>query len=135
MKLKIFSDGASRGNPGEAGCGFAIFSSEEELLKEGSLYIGHATNNVAEYRAVLEAAKFAAGLNADEIHFYLDSELIVKQMKGEYKVKNETLAQIRIQLLKSLEGVNFTFNHVRREYNKLADKLANKAIDEKILTI
>jgi ribonuclease HI len=135
VKLKIFSDGASRGNPGEAGCGFAVFSSDEQLLKEGSLYIGHATNNVAEYRAVLEAARFAATLKPNEISFYLDSELIVKQMKGEYKVKNETLAQIRLQLLKSLEGISYSFNHVRREYNKLADKLANKAIDEKIMSI
>lgn len=135
MKLKVFSDGASRGNPGEAGCGFAVFGPDEELLKEGALYIGHATNNVAEYRAVLEAARFAVTLNPQEISFYLDSELIVKQMKGEYKVKNETLAQIRIQLLKALEGVKYSFCHVRREHNKLADKLANRAIDDKVMSI
>lgn len=133
MILKVFSDGASRGNPGEAGCGFVILSGEGELLEEGCLYIGHATNNVAEYRAVLEAARKAKLRNPAAVNFYLDSELIVKQMKGEYKVKNETLAQIRLELIKTIEGTKFSFNHVPREQNKLADKLANKAIDDKVM--
>ncbi|MGE4497754.1 MAG: ribonuclease HI family protein [Deferribacterales bacterium] len=133
MMLKVFSDGASRGNPGEAGCGFVILNGEGAVLEEGCLYIGHATNNVAEYRAVLEAARKAKLMNPSVINFYLDSELIVKQMKGEYKVKNETLAQIRLELIKALEGAKFSFNHVPREQNKMADRLANKAIDDKVM--
>lgn len=132
MLLKVFSDGASRGNPGEAGCGFVIINADEKVIKEGSLYIGHATNNIAEYRAVFEAAKEAVKLKPTEILFFLDSELIVKQMKGEYKVKNEALAVIHSELLGVLKGYKFVFKHVPRELNKLADKLANKAIDEKI---
>jgi ribonuclease HI len=132
MILKVFSDGASRGNPGEAGCGFVILNTENKVLEEGCLYLGHATNNVAEYRAVLEAARRAKLKNPSEINFYLDSELIVKQMKGEYKVRNEALAQIRLELVKTLQGLKVSFNHVPREQNKLADKLANKAIDDKI---
>ncbi|QAR33006.1 ribonuclease HI family protein [Geovibrio thiophilus] len=133
MMLKVFSDGASRGNPGEAGCGFVILNGEGAVLEEGCLYIGHATNNVAEYKAVLEAARRAKLMNPSEINFYLDSELIVKQMKGEYKVKNETLGLIRLELIKTIQGTKFSFNHVPREQNKLADRLANKAIDDKVM--
>jgi ribonuclease HI len=132
MKLTVFSDGASRGNPGEAGCGFVILNENGDALFEGALYLGTATNNVAEYTAVLEAAKKALCYEPDSISFFLDSELIVKQMSGEYKVKNENLKEIRNRLIETLNGLSVSFSHVPREQNKVADKLANLAIDKKL---
>jgi len=129
MKLLIFTDGASRGNPGPAGCGFVIYDEGKNVLFEGVKFIGNTTNNVAEYRALLEACRAMHQYEPSQVEFYLDSELVVKQMRGEYKVRDQKLAIIREQVLIELKGVPATYNHIPRKFNKEADALANQAID------
>lgn len=131
QELIIFTDGGARGNPGPAGIGVAIYDTNKELLKTYKEYIGNTTNNIAEYRAALKALEIAKELNAEIVHMNLDSELVVKQINREYKVKNEELGKIFIQIhniVQNFKKVDFT--HVRREENKLADSLVNQALDE-----
>lgn len=127
--IKIFSDGACRGNPGPAGCGYVIYADGQEIAT-GVKFIGTATNNIAEYTALLEAAKDPILQQFDTFDFYLDSELVVKQMNGIYKLKNQGLIPIKLEIDKALVGKKVTFNHVPRAENKVADMLANRAIDE-----
>ena len=125
-KLTIFTDGGARGNPGPAGIGVFI-----EGVGEYKKYIGETTNNQAEYKAVILALEKAKDLGAEELDFYLDSELVVKQLKREYRVRDEGLATLFVKvwnLCTEFKKVNFT--HVRREKNKEADRLVNEAIDE-----
>jgi len=130
-KLIIYCDGGSRGNPGPAGLGAVIYDEDKNILFEISEYLGVTTNNQAEYKGVLQAIKKAKELKAKELTFYLDSELIVKQMKGQYRVKNRDLIPLYMKIRKYvLEFQKVEFNHVRREYNKEADALANMAMDE-----
>lgn len=127
-ELTIFTDGASKGNPGPASIGVSICEAGEEV-ENISKAIGIATNNIAEYTALLEGLKRAVEMQAKIVHVNADSELMIKQLKGEYKVKNPEIKVIfnQIQTLKAeLETVSFT--HVRREYNKRADALANLAL-------
>lgn len=127
-EIKIYTDGASRGNPGPAGCGYVIYSDGIEI-SSGKKYLGTATNNVAEYTAVLEACKDPVLAGHTHLNFYLDSELVVKQMKGEYKVKNQGLIPLKDELRKMLREKFVTFTHIPRALNSEADKLANQAID------
>ncbi len=129
-KLIIYTDGGARGNPGPAGIGAVIYDENNNLVREISEYIGETTNNQAEYRAVIAALEKACDLNAKELIFYLDSELVVKQLNGEYRVKNKDLAPlfVRIHNLK-LNFSKVQFFHIPREKNKEADKLVNKAIN------
>lgn len=128
--LVIFCDGGSRGNPGKAGLGSIIYDDKKNVLKEISKFLGIATNNQAEYKAVLEGIKEAKRLKAKRIKFFLDSELIVKQMSGEYRVKNKDLAVIYLDIRqRMLEFESVDFTHVPREQNKEADRLANLAMD------
>jgi ribonuclease HI len=129
-KLIIHTDGGARGNPGPAGLGVYITDPEGEVLMEHSRYLGEMTNNQAEYTAVIDALEHAHELGADEVDLFLDSELVVRQLSGEYRVKDQELAKlfIRVWNLKTgLKKVRFT--HVRRERNKEADRLVNEAID------
>ncbi|PLX27923.1 ribonuclease H [Candidatus Parcubacteria bacterium] len=129
-KITIYSDGGARGNPGPAGIGAVLLSSDDNVLVEISEYIGETTNNQAEYRALLAALKKAKDLGAVEIEAYLDSELVVKQLNKEYKVKNKDLAPLFVQIYNiSLGFKKISFSHVRREMNKHADRLANEAMD------
>lgn len=133
IKLVINTDGGSRGNPGPGAIGVVIKSAEGTLLKEFGRFIGHVTNNQAEYQALIEALQEATELNAKEIEFNLDSELVVKQINGEYKVKDEKMKGYYTKV-KSLEG-NFEkviYKHVYREKNKEADSLVNQALDAQI---
>jgi ribonuclease HI len=128
-KLIINTDGGARGNPGPAGVG-AVFSDEDgQILAEFNDYIGEATNNVAEYRALIFALEKAKDFKTSEIECRLDSELVVKQLNGQYKVKDPNLKE----LFNIVQGLIFfkpiSFLHVRRELNKKADKLVNQAID------
>lgn len=129
--ITIYTDGGARGNPGPAGSG--VFSPELGEIKK---YLGVATNNQAEYTAVVLAMQAAveyknAHPEYTEIHFFLDSELIVKQMKREYKVKNPELQKLFMQVWNlTTQFKKVTFTHVRRQYNKDADRLVNEAIDE-----
>src|ERR1041384_8115291 len=125
MKLEAYIDGGSRGNPGEAGIG-VHFPGVVRIAE----YLGTGTNNFAEYSALLTALRYAVFARCEELHVYADSELVVKQIQGEYQVKNENIrplyqsAQRWIQLIP-----RFSISHVRREFNKEADKLANLAMD------
>ncbi len=129
-KIIIHSDGGARGNPGPAGIGAILHNQEGEVLAKISRYIGETTNNQAEYQALISGLEKAKELKTEEVECYLDSELVVKQLNREYKVKNAELAQ---QFLKvhnlSLSFKTMKFIHVRREYNKEADNLANEAMD------
>ena len=130
-KLIIFTDGGARGNPGPAGVGVVMMDEYGKIVATHKKYIGQATNNIAEYSAAVLALEEAKKLGAEELDFYLDSELAVKQINGEYKVKNAELGKLFIKIYNLKH--NFTkvvFNHVPREKNRLADKLVNQAIDQ-----
>lgn len=125
-----FSDGASRGNPGPAAVGVRILSADgEELLAEG-VAIGRCTNNVAEYRGAIHALTKASELGLDSLELRMDSELVVKQLKGEYRVKQPALAELKeeVDRLRSRFRV-LRWKYVPREQNREADLLANEALD------
>jgi len=126
-------DGGSRGNPGPAGAGVVIRAADDGTpLHTGGWFLGRATNNVAEYTALLRGLEAAATLGAKQIEVLSDSELLVRQMRGEYRVKNAGLRPLFEQaqgLAGRFEG--FAIRHVRRERNQDADKLANQAMDAK----
>lgn len=130
QKLIINTDGGSRNNPGPSGIGVVFSDEKGETIATFKEYIGEATNNVAEYKALILALTKAKDFEADEIECRLDSELVVKQLTGHYKVKEITLRGLNavVQELAFFKPIKFV--HVRREYNKLADKLVNEAIDE-----
>ncbi|MCX6797813.1 MAG: ribonuclease HI family protein [Candidatus Falkowbacteria bacterium] len=130
MKLTIYTDGGARGNPGPAGLGVVIYNEKKILIGEISEYLGVATNNQAEYKALIAALKKAKTLGATDLQFYLDSELVVKQLNREYKVKNKDLAPLFLEVYNlSLSFKNIKFSHIRRELNHEADQLANEAMD------
>lgn len=129
--LSIYTDGAARGNPGPAGAGWVIRTSAGEIVAKHCKYLGELTNNQAEYQALLLALEEAIGLKGERIAIYADSELMVRQIQGEYKVKNEGLRPLFQRLVLTLSRFReYTVSHVRREENALADELANKAIDD-----
>jgi ribonuclease HI len=135
-KITIFTDGGSRGNPGPAAVGAQIVAVDGKVLKEVSETIGNATNNYAEYFAVIRAlqtAKEMFGKKTKEIQFELklDSELVKKQLNGEYQIKEVGLVPhfIEIHNLRVSSFPHLTFTHVRREFNKEADRLVNEALD------
>jgi ribonuclease HI len=130
--LKIHIDGASRGNPGDAG--FGVFVTDADGTEVASLYgyLGRATNNVAEYQALLHALRFAHARGAGAVQVFSDSELVVKQMNGQYKVKHPDMQALHGEaraLASRLPKVAYA--HVRRELNRDADRLANQALDLK----
>lgn len=131
-KIFINSDGAARGNPGPAGIGVVLKDETGKVVAEIFEYIGETTNNQAEYLALLAGLKKAIELGAESVGIFADSELMVSQIKGVYKVKNEGLKPLfneAKELLKKFKTCNIC--HIPREKNKEADKLANKAIDSK----
>jgi len=129
-KLIIFTDGGARGNPGPAGIGVAIYDENKKLIAELSTFLGVATNNQAEYQALIAAFKKATELRASELDCYLDSELVVKQLKREYKVKNKDLAPLFLTIHNlSLNFKKISYTHIPRERNQEADRLANEAMD------
>lgn len=130
-RLVIYTDGAARGNPGPAGIGVVISDGRGNPLKEFGAVIGETTNNVAEYTALIRALEEAAGMDAAGIVVYLDSELVVKQLNGEYKVKNLDLKGLHAAATEFLgRYADYRLIHIPREKNKRADQLANEAIDE-----
>ena len=126
----VYVDGGARGNPGPAGWGAVIQQPDGATVTELSGAIPHATNNVAEYSGLVAALQWCADHRANEVHVRADSMLMVQQMRGVYKVKNEGLKPLygRARLLAYQIG-RVTFEHVRREHNKEADRLANQAMD------
>ena len=129
-KIVIYSDGGARGNPGPAGIGAVLYDDENNTIAEISEYIGETTNNQAEYKAMLAGIEKAKEFGVEDLTCYLDSELVVKQMKREYKVKNKDLAPLFVKAYNLSMGFkSIKFIHVRREKNKVADGLANLAMD------
>jgi ribonuclease HI len=125
MKLQAYIDGGSRGNPGDAGIG-VYFPGVVRIAE----YLGTGTNNFAEYSALLTALRFAVFRQCDELAVFADSELVVKQIKGEYQVKNDSIRLLHSAAERWIRLVpHFSISHVRRENNKEADKLANLAMD------
>ena len=130
MRAKLSTDGGARGNPGPAAYGYVLEAEDRTVLDARGERIGIATNNVAEYRALLAGLERAVELGVDELEVVSDSELVVKQMRGEYKVKNAALAELKAEaegLARRLPKVVYTA--VRREHNELADRLVNEALD------
>ncbi|MFA5076473.1 MAG: ribonuclease HI family protein [Patescibacteria group bacterium] len=131
-KLIIYTDGGARGNPGPAGIGVVIYNHQKEILGQYKKFLGVATNNQAEYQAVVLALEKAQELGGEEIDFFLDSELVVGQLSQTMKVKNKELAKIFVKIWNLALGFKrIKYHHVPREENKLADKLVNQAIDQK----
>ncbi len=131
-EVTVYTDGGSRGNPGPSAAGFVILNKNDEVLFEGGKYLGITTNNQAEYQAVKLGLEKAYELGANVVKFKMDSLLIVNQMLGVYQIKNRDLWPIYAHIketIKKFERV--TFSHVRREFNKEADALVNKVLDER----
>jgi ribonuclease HI len=129
----IHADGACRGNPGEAGIGVILADSEGRTIKEMKSFIGMATNNAAEYRAVILGLEKALELGAGSVILYLDSELVVRQIHGEYRVRETTLKPLHQKALDLLQKFSrYVLHHVPREENRRADQLANEAIDQRV---
>lgn len=130
MKARLSTDGGSRGNPGPAAFAYVLEAEDGTVLAAHGEAIGVATNNVAEYRALVEGLRKAAELHVDEVDVISDSELLVKQMRGEYRVKNEALRELSLEAARLARGLGrVTYRAVRREHNELADRLVNEALD------
>ena len=130
MKARLFTDGGSRGNPGPAAYAFVLEAEDGTVLDARGEAIGVATNNVAEYSALVSGLERAVEVGVDELEVVSDSELMVKQMRGEYKVKNRALQDLFLdasRLARKIQRVKYTA--VRREHNELADSLVNEALD------
>lgn len=128
--LITYTDGGARGNPGPAASGVVIKTPDGETLEAFGEYLGKQTNNYAEYTAILLALRHAKALGAETVEMRMDSELAVKQLTGEYRVKNPGLAAIYLRIHNEI--IHFkkvSFHHVRREYNKAADAEVNKILD------
>jgi ribonuclease HI len=133
VRIVVHVDGGSRGNPGPAAAAAVATSSEGEPLAERKLYIGDATNNVAEYRALLLGLELARELGAEEVEVVNDSELVARQIGGEYKVKHAGLKPLFAQAMRELRGFHkWAVRPVRREQNARADELVNEALDAEL---
>src|SRR5665213_3983018 len=132
-KVKVFGDGGSRGNPGPSASGFVILDMEDNVLVDKGIYLGVTTNNQAEYTSLKLALEECRKMGVKEVEVYMDSLLVVNQMKGIFKVKNRDLWPLHDaikQLAKSFNKISFS--HVPREFNKLADAAVNRALDEEL---
>ncbi|MBX4186651.1 MAG: ribonuclease HI family protein [Candidatus Doudnabacteria bacterium] len=130
-KLIIYTDGGARGNPGPAAVGVVIYDASGKELERFGKHIGVTTNNQAEYRALLVALEMAGKTGANSLVCHLDSELVVRQLQGKYKVRESTLAEMATEALRlTSQFKQVEFVHVPREKNKLADQLVNEALDK-----
>ena len=130
MTTKLFTDGGARGNPGPAAYGYVLEAEDGTVLAAEGATIGVATNNVAEYRALIAGLERAVELALPELEVVSDSELLVKQMTGEYRVKNEALRELSLEAARLARQIgSVTYTAVRREHNELADRLVNEALD------
>lgn len=132
MKYYLYVDGASRGNPGHGGAGAYLINEQDEEVARLTLYLGKVTNNFAEYQALLLGLKEAKKRKIKSLVIYSDSELMVRQINGEYKVKNPTLKKNYDAAMNYLAEFEYDIFHIRREKNKIADELANQAIDDEL---
>jgi probable phosphoglycerate mutase len=130
VKAKLYTDGGSRGNPGPAAFGYVLEAEDGTVLASHGETIGVATNNVAEYRALVAGLAMAETAGVDELEVVSDSELLVKQMRGEYKVKNAALRELWDEAQQVADRIDrVSYAAVRREDNELADRLVNEALD------
>jgi ribonuclease HI len=129
-RITVNVDGGARGNPGPAAIGVVVRDAAGEVLEEHGERIGRATNNVAEYRALLRGIELAAAHGATELELIGDSELIVRQVEGRYKVKDATMRELHAEAKRALEPFeDWSIRHVRREHNAEADRLVNQVLD------
>ena len=132
MKVVAYTDGASRGNPGPAAYGVVVYDAGGKELHTGSRALGRATNNQAEYQGAIAALEAALGLGAREVELRMDSELVIRQLSGRYKVRNPGLIPLHKRILALRERFDrVALVHVPREQNRVADKLANQALDHR----
>lgn len=130
----LMVDGAARGNPGEAGCGAIILDETGTVLEELCCYLGHATNNVAEYEGLLMGLEGVLRLGGKRLRVQSDSQLLVRQLNGLYRVKDAKLKRLHQRALGLLHQLEvYRIIHVAREHNRLADRLANRAIDDALV--
>jgi ribonuclease HI len=130
VKARLSTDGGARGNPGPAAAAYVLEAEDGTVLDARGTAIGVATNNVAEYRALVDGLRRAVEVGVDELEVISDSELLVKQMRGEYRVKNETLRGLFLEASALANRIgSVTYTAVRREHNDLADRLVNEALD------
>ena len=130
MKARLSTDGGSRGNPGPAAAAYVLETEDGTVLDAQGQTIGVATNNVAEYRALVDGLRKAVELQVDDLEVVSDSELLVKQMRGEYRVKNKALIELSLEAAKLARQIgSVRYTAVRREHNELADQLVNEALD------
>jgi len=130
VKARLWTDGGARGNPGPAAYAYVLEAEDGTVLDARGVAIGVATNNVAEYSALVAGLRRAAALDVTELELLSDSELMVKQMRGEYRVKNRELQALFLDASRAAREVGrVTYTHVRREHNELADRLVNEALD------
>jgi ribonuclease HI/probable phosphoglycerate mutase len=129
--LSLFTDGACRGNPGQGGAGAVLIDRDGAVVGTAKKFLGHCTNNIAEYRALLLGLETALERGTPAISIYLDSELLVRQIQGIYRVKNPDLKPLMLEIRDLLDRFDtWKIEHIPRSKNALADKLANEAIDE-----
>ena len=130
MRATLWTDGGARGNPGPAAFAYVLESEDGKVLDAHGEAIGVATNNVAEYSALVAGLRRAAAVGVQELEVRSDSELMVKQMRGEYRVKNRDLQELFLDASRAARAVgSVAYTHVRREHNELADRLVNEALD------
>jgi ribonuclease HI len=130
MKARLWTDGGARGNPGPAAYAYVLETADGTVLDARGEAIGTATNNVAEYSALVAGLRRASELGLTELDVRSDSELMVKQMRGEYRVKNKDLQALFLDASRAARTLaRVTYTHVRREHNELADRLVNEALD------
>jgi len=142
-KIKVFTDGAARNNPGHAGIGVTVYDENDFILKTHKEYIGEATNNQSEYRALVKSLEVIKKMienneaDIDEIEFYSDSELMVNQINFDYRVKEPDLAVLNNKFHVLIKKLNkpYKIYYISRDKNKNSDRLANKAIDEKVTKV
>ena len=130
MKARLFTDGGARGNPGPAAYGYVLEAEDGTVLASHGEYIGQATNNVAEYSGLVAGLRKALELQVPDVEVVSDSELMVKQMRGEYRVKNAALRELYAEADRLARRVgNVEYRHVKRAHNEEADRLVNAALD------
>ena len=130
MKATLYTDGGSRGNPGPSAFGYVLEAEDGTVLASHGEYIGETTNNVAEYSGLVAGLRAARDLHVNEVEVVSDSELLVKQMRGEYKVKNAALRDLSLEAARvARELGKVEYRHVLRAHNELADRLVNEALD------
>ncbi len=131
--FRVAFDGGSRGNPGIAAWGVAILDEDGEFLEGYGGFLGRATNNVAEYNGLIEALKLAGEHGATEVEVFADSELIIRQVQGSYRVKNANLRPLFVEAMRMIQAFDvFRISHIRREKNKDADRMVNMTLDRAV---